>query len=188
MPRSKRSRKGPRPRSNRARTPTRRPTPAKGFVGRDASPVLDKYPPKDPGLSVRGPPAPGPATTPAPGPTPAAAAPAGASTAAPTAPIPLIALERPFDVDEFSTLLGETSVRVTVPREDLAEVLRRVSEFMGFGIYVYSVAVRPAPGDLLKSFVVELQRVDYNSAKGIWVPFEEKGVSSSPFGPSGTRT
>ncbi|HXW66508.1 MAG TPA: hypothetical protein VEL82_01285 [Thermoplasmata archaeon] len=102
--------------------------------------------------------------------------------------MPLISLERPFDVDEFSTLLGETSVRVTVPREDLAEVLRRVSEFMGFGIYVYAVSVRPVAGDLLKSFVVELQRVDYSAAKEAWVPFVEKGASDSPFGPSGTRT
>ncbi len=102
--------------------------------------------------------------------------------------MPLISLERPFDLDEFSTLLGETSVRVTVPREDLAEVLRRVSEFMGFGIYVYSVTVRPAPGALLKSFVVELQRVDFSPEKEAWVPFVEKGTSDSPFGPSGTRT
>jgi len=84
--------------------------------------------------------------------------------------------------------LGETSVRVTVPRESLAEVLRRVSEFMGFGIYVYSVSIRPTPGDLLKSFVVELQRVDYDPEKHAWTPFVEKGTSDSPFGPSGTRT
>jgi hypothetical protein len=110
--------------------------------------------------------------------------------AAPTsgAPVPLISLERPFNVDEFSGLLGETSVRVTVPREDLAEVLRRVSEFMGFGIYVYQVTVRPTPGDLLKSFVVELQRVDFDPEKRAWTPFVEKGTSDSPFGPSGTRT
>ncbi|MGC2790053.1 MAG: hypothetical protein WA547_08410 [Thermoplasmata archaeon] len=100
----------------------------------------------------------------------------------------MIALERPFDVDEFSSLLGETSIRVTVPREDLAEVLRRASEFMGFGIYVYSISLRPTPGDLLKSFVVELQRVDYDPDKRAWVPFIDKGTSSSPFGPSGTRT
>ncbi|MGI0155535.1 MAG: hypothetical protein ACREDE_05315, partial [Thermoplasmata archaeon] len=105
-----------------------------------------------------------------------------------SAPLPLISLERPFDVDEFSSLLGETSVRVTVPREDLAEVLRRVSEFMGFGIYVYAVSLRPTPGDLLKSFVVELHRVDYDPDTKAWVPFVEKGTSSSPFGPSGTRT
>jgi hypothetical protein len=77
---------------------------------------------------------------------------------------------------------------VTVPREDLAEVLRRVTEFMGFGIYVYAVSLRPTPGDLLKSFVVELQRVDYDPEKKIWSPFVDKGTSSSPFGPSGTRT
>jgi hypothetical protein len=98
---------------------------------------------------------------------------------------PLITLDRPFDLDEFSSLLGETSIRVTVPREALAEVLRRVEEFMGFGIYVYSISVRPAPSELLKSFVVELRRVDYSAEKGEWVPFVEKGTADSPFGPSG---
>jgi hypothetical protein len=151
------------------------------FVGRDASPVLEKYPPKDPALAPRGPPT--STATPAP-PKPNSAS----ATPDPSAPIPLISLERPFDVDDFSSMLGETSVRVTVPREDLAEVLRRVSEFMGFGIYVYSISVRPTPGDLLKSFVVELQRVDYAPEKSAWVPFEEKGTSDSPFGPSGHRT
>jgi hypothetical protein len=153
------------------------------FVGRDASPVLEKYPPKDPALSIRGPPprvAPAPAKAPAPS--------DAATTATPASPIPLIALERPFDVDDFASLLGETSIRVTVPREDLAEVLRRVSDFMGFGIYVYAISLRPTPGDLLKSFVVELQRVDYDPDKGAWVPFIDKGTSTSPFGPSGTRT
>jgi hypothetical protein len=147
--------------------------------------VLDKYPPKDPNLAPRGPPTTSPSTAahppPPPEPTTTPPTPAGA-------PVPLISLERPFDVDEFSSMLGETSVRVTVPREDLAEVLRRVSEFMGFGIYVYAVSVRPTPGDLLKSFVVELQRVDYAPEKGAWVPFVEKGTSDSPFGPSGHRT
>jgi hypothetical protein len=143
--------------------------------------VLAKYPPKDPALSVRGPP------------TPAVSPPKAPSTSVPPAAsggaiVPLIALERPFDVDDFASLLGETSIRVTVPREDLAEVLRRASEFMGFGIYVYSISLRPTPGDLLKSFVVELQRVDYDPDKGAWVPFIEKGTSSSPFGPTGTRT
>jgi hypothetical protein len=150
------------------------------FVGRDPSPVLEKYPPKDPGLSVRGPPARSAPSPPAPSPS--------TSAAPSSAPIPLIALERPFNIDEFSSLLGETSVRVTVPREDLAEVLRRVSEFMGFGIYVYAISVRPTPGDLLKSFVLELQRVDYDPEKRAWTPFVEKGTSDSPFGPSGTRT
>jgi hypothetical protein len=144
--------------------------------------VLDKYPPKDPSLSVRGPPV--VATAQPKGST----APSAVPSAPSGAPIPLISLERPFDVDDFASLLGETSVRVTVPREDLAEALRRVSEFMGFGIYVYSVAIRPTPGDLLKSFVVELQRVDYDPDKGAWVPFIEKGTSTSPFGPTGTRT
>ncbi len=175
------------------RTPprsTRRTKPAsqKGFVGRDASPVLEKYPPKDPKLAPRGPPggSNAVATTSAP------AAPAPPSTTGATPPggsaMPLITLERPFDVDEFSGLLGETSIRVTVPLEHLAEVFRRVTEFMGFGIYVYSVHVRPAASEFLKSFVVELQRVDYAPAEKNWVPFVEKGTSDSPFGPTGTRT
>jgi hypothetical protein len=176
------------PRSTR-RTPA--PT-RKGFVGRDASPVLDKYPPKDPKLAPRGPPggsnavASAPAhSAPAGSPAPA---PATTSTAPASAAMPLITLERPFDVDEFSSLLGETSIRVTVPLEHLAEVFRRVTDFMGFGIYVYSVHVRPAPSEFLKSFVVELQRVDFAPAEKNWVPFVEKGTSDSPFGPTGTRT
>ncbi len=177
MARSKRPKKAPAQRPRKARSSRG------GFVGRDASPVLDRYPPKDPVLSVRGPP---PARSPA-RPPPAAATPTAPSVP-PVPPVPLIALERPFDPDEFSTLLGETSIRVTVPREELAEVLRRASEFMGFGIYVYAITVRPTPGDLLKSFVVELQRVDYSAQKGTWVPFVEQGASDSPFGPSGTRT
>jgi hypothetical protein len=99
----------------------------------------------------------------------------------------LIALAKPFDVDEFAQLLGETNIRVTVPREDLAEVLRRVSDFMGFGIYVYSFRVKPAATDLLKEFVLELTRVDFSAAKNDWLPFQEKGRSDSPFGPSGQR-
>ncbi len=176
MAAAKRSKKGGRPPASA------RPRKKKGgFVGRDASPVLDRYPPKDPQLSVRGPPRPG-------SPAPPAPAPAQPTEAGTPAPLPLIALERPFDVDEFSTLLGETAIQVTVPREDLGEVLRRVSEFMGFGIYVYQVTVRPTPGGLLKSFVVRLERVDFSPEKGEWTPFVEKGVSSSPFGPSGDRT
>ncbi len=73
-------------------------------------------------------------------------------------------------------MLGETAIRVTVPRDDLPEVLRRVTDFMGFGIYVYAISVRPAPSDLLKSFVVELQRVDFSAEAGRWVPFVEKGA------------
>jgi hypothetical protein len=61
-------------------------------------------------------------------------------------------------------------------------------EFMGFGIYVYAVTVRPAPNELLKSFVVELQRVDYSAEKRTWVPFLERGTVDSPFGASGGRT
>jgi hypothetical protein len=99
----------------------------------------------------------------------------------------LITLDRPFDFDEFSSLLGETSIRVTVPRDALPEVLRRVTEFMGFGIYVYAISVRPAPAELLKSFVVELQRVDYSPEKGTWVPFVEQGAVRSPYGAPGDR-
>jgi len=87
---------------------------------------------------------------------------------------PLITLDRGFDIDQFSSLLGETSIRVNVPREDLIEVLRRVFEFMGFGVYVYSISVKPGPTDLLKEFVLELRRVDYSAEQGGWVPFVEK--------------
>ncbi len=79
-------------------------------------------------------------------------------------------------------------MRVNVPRESLTEVLRRVTDFMGFGIYVYSVSIRPAPSELLKEFVVELQRVDFSAEKKAWLPFVDKGASESPFGPSGTPT
>jgi hypothetical protein len=175
-----------------ARRPKRRastpPAPPR-FVGRDASPVLERYPPKDPALAPRGPP-PARPTVPkpaAPGaPTPAPSAPNSTLSAPPSQP--LITLDRPFDVDEFSSLLGETSIRITVPREALPEVLRRVTEFMGFGIYVYALTVRPAPAELLKSFVVELQRVDYSSEKGAWVPFVEKGTVNSPYGSGGPPT
>jgi hypothetical protein len=178
----------------KARAPTPHPparrAQTKGFVGRDASPVLDKYPPKDPKLAPRGPPGGSNAVAPAPAPAMNSTAPTAAPVApGPTSPtIPLITLERPFDVDEFSGLLGETSIRVTVPLEHLAEVFRRVTDFMGFGIYVYSVQVRPAASEFLKSFIVELQRVDYAAVQKDWVPFVEKGTSDSPFGPTGTRT
>lgn len=99
----------------------------------------------------------------------------------------LITLERPFDIDEFAQSLGETVLRVVVPREDLPELLRRVTDFMGFGIYVYSIKVYPESEELLKKFVVELQRVDFSPTKGKWAEFEEKGRSESPFGPSGSR-
>lgn len=112
---------------------------------------------------------------------PVSSAPSGAP------PKGLISLERPFDLDDLSQMLGETTIRIEVPREELAEALKRVSEFMGFGIYVYRFEVHPAPEELLKRFVVELQRVDYQPEKGEWIPFEEKGRSDSPFGPTGTR-
>ena len=167
------------------------------FVGREGSPVLDRYPPKDPSRSVRGPPVPstGPtAPRSAPGPQPPASPQTAPvvppSTGAPTpsaAARPLLSLDRPFDLDEFSQLLGETQIRVEVPREALAEVLRRLCDFMGFGIYVYAVSVRPAPQELLKQFVVELQRVDFVPSTGQWSVFQERGRSDSPFGPGDSR-
>ncbi|MCI4373892.1 MAG: hypothetical protein L3K02_09690 [Thermoplasmata archaeon] len=120
---------------------------------------------------------------------PAAPSPATSPTGSPPPGAGLlITLERPFDVDEFAGLLGETSIRVVVPLEHLAEVVRRITDFMGFGIYVYAFAVRPAPSELLKSFVLELHRVDYSPGEKMWIPFVEKGTSDSPFGPAGTRT
>ncbi len=155
-------------------------------MGRDASPVLERYPPKDPALSPRGPTA--PAARPAAAAAPPAPAPAPGSAPAPAGGAPLIRLERPFDVDDFSAMLGETTIEVTVPRENLGPVLERVATFMGFGIYVYAISVHPSPSDMLRSFTVRLQRVDYSAAQQAWVPFVEKGTSDSPFGPSGTRT
>ena len=99
----------------------------------------------------------------------------------------LLSLERPFNLEDFSQELGETTVEVTVPREHLGEALRRVAEFMGFGIYVYEISVRPAPAELLNGFIVRLQRVDFKPEKGAWTAFEERGRSESPFGPEGRR-
>ena len=163
--------------------------------------MLDRYPPR-----AQPQPLPGPATVPtAPPPRGPATASEAAGPASPTAPAspsalsgaaplspasanrPLLSLERPFDVDEFSRLLGETQIRVEVPRDALPEVLRRVCDFMGFGIYVYSISVRPVPSELLKQFVVELQRVDYVASAGQWQPFREQGRSESPFGPGDSR-
>ncbi len=149
--------------------------------------MLERYPPKDPQLAPR---APRPVVVAAPSPvgseavhpsTPATTTPEPSSEPAGPPPVPLITLDRGFDLDEFASLLGETSIRVTVPRADLPEVLRRVTDFMGFGIYVYAISVRPSSAELLKSFVVELQRVDYSAEKGAWLPFVEKGVGSSPY-------
>ena len=159
-------------------------------MGRDASPVLDHYPPR-PGAFPSPPPLAAPThAPPAPASVGSTAAPRPAPPAlAPASPPPkgLLSLERPFNVDEFSQLLGETTIRVAVPKEDLAEVLRRVTDFMGFGIYVYSVTVRPGPDEMLRKFEVELQRLDYSPAAKKWTPFEEKGVSDSPFGPGEGR-
>ncbi len=176
-------------RSKKARARSPRGAQSSGrprFVGREASPVLDHYPPKDPGMAPRGPPAAVKVPASSAPPLSTSGSPPPAPTGSPSQP--LITLDRPFDVDEFSSLLGATSIRVVVPRDALPEVLRRVTEFMGFGIYVYALSVRPAPAELLKSFVVELQRVDYSAEKAAWLPFVEKGVTDSPFGPSGDRT
>lgn len=155
--------------------------------------MLDRYPPRTPAslppaphpvsVSGRTSVAPSSPTSTPPGEGTPSAAPGGAGPPSTRPTVPLITLERPFDPDEFSALLGGTSIRVTVPREALPEVLRRVLEFMGFGIYVYAISVRPAPTELLKGFLVELQRIDYSSEKGAWVPFVEKGTADSPFGP-----
>jgi hypothetical protein len=121
--------------------------------------------------------------------TSAAPAPMGAASTPATAPVPmgLITLERPFDVDDFAQSLGENVIRVVVPREDLPEVLRRITDFMGFGIYVYSLRVHPESEEMLKKFVVELQRVDFSPTLHRWTDFEEKGRSESPFGPDSKK-
>jgi hypothetical protein len=148
------------------------------FVGRDPSPVLERYPPRVPEM-----PAPSPVVIDSSGKGRSVAP--GAAPAPPLPPSgnPLITLDRGFDIEQFSSMLGETSIRISVPREDLPEVLRRVLDFMGFGVYVYSIALRPGPSDLLKEFVVDLQRIDFSTEKGDWSPFVEKdppaGASSS---------
>jgi len=161
-----------------SRGSSRRPKRA-GFVGRDPSPVKDSYPEK----AARAPPAPPPLTAPSSVGRPPSAPPASASrpepaagAASPPPPEGLIRLERPFDPDDVSRMLGETSIRLTVPPDALPEVLRRVTEFMGFGIYVYAISVRPAPSEMLRGFVVELQRVDFDPESGDWRPFVERGV------------
>lgn len=97
----------------------------------------------------------------------------------------LLKLEKPFDVDEFAQLLGESKITVSVPRENLSEVLRRIVEFMGFGIYVYAVVVIPAPSTTLEKFTVSLDRIDFDPKLKGWTPFKDKGRSDSPFGPDG---
>lgn len=146
--------------------------------------MLDKYAPKPVDAPVGTPPRSAPPRLAAAPATPPPAASAPATPSSQPLPSGLIALDRPFDLDGFSRSLGETALRVSVPREDLAEVLRRITDFMGFGIYVYSVRVYPEPKESLQRFVVELQRVDFNAARGGWIPFEEKGPSDNPFGPS----
>ncbi len=203
-PRSRRRRAPPartKSTARRARGSPRARAARKGFVGRDGSPVLDRYPPRDAAGGPPGPIRPPPpalatsssfASAPPPpvgtkaadraSPLPAAQAPAA------TPPVGgLLSLDAPFDIDGFSQLLGEPNLRVTVPREDLPEVLRRVTDFMGFGIYVYAIRVEPAPEERLRQFVVTLERVDYSAARGAWAPFEEKGRSESPFGPGDVR-
>jgi hypothetical protein len=204
MPRRKTVRKAATRKSKthkvRARGPKRsRRVSAPHFVGRAGSPVLDRYAPKSMDAAVGEivaslppPPAPVPPTAPAvPAPSvaagPSAVITPSASSPSTSAQKPLISLERPFDVDDFSQLLGQTQIQVTVPRDSLAEVLRRACDFMGFGIYVYTIRVRPGPEELLKSFIVELQRVDYSTQAHDWTPFQDRGRADSPFGPTGTR-
>jgi len=204
MARRKTLGKTARKKSTPPRTRTRRSRPSKRaspphFVGRAGSPVLERYTPKSMDAAVGEivaslppPPRLAPATarpspTPAsaPGPTPAASSPASGAPVGP--PKLLISLEKPFDVDEFAQLLGQTQIQVTVPRDSLVEVLRRVCDFMGFGIYVYAIRVQPGPEELLKTFVVELQRVDFSTSAHDWTPFQDRGRADSPFGPTGTR-
>ena len=118
-------------------------------------------------------------------PEPVAPAPSRSQPPAPPAGVTsgILKLEAPFDVDDFCRQLGETRLRVTVPKAQVPEVLRRILEFMDFGIYVYTLVVLPAPGTTLDRFVVQLDRIQYNEARRVWVPFEERGVAGSPFGP-----
>jgi hypothetical protein len=169
------------------------------FVGREGSPVLERYSPKSMdaavGEIVASLPAPqkpmAPSARPSPTPPMVSGPPQVAPSAVPSTPTgppkPLISLEKPFDVDDFAALLGQTQIQVTVPRDSLAEVLRRACDFMGFGIYVYTIRVRPGPEELLKTFIVELQRVDFSSQVHDWAPFQDRGRADSPFGPTGTR-
>jgi hypothetical protein len=85
-------------------------------------------------------------------------------------------------VDELSRQLGESHLRFEVPKTELAETLKRVFEFMDFGVYVYSVVVLPAPGKTLERFVLQLDRIEYDERRGVWIPFREKGVADDPFG------
>jgi hypothetical protein len=79
----------------------------------------------------------------------------------------------PFDPDEFSQRLGETSIKVVVPREHLPEVLKRALDFINFGIYVYTIVVMPSPNPTLNTFVVQMDRIDFNDKLKGWVPFRE---------------
>ncbi|HTT15880.1 MAG TPA: hypothetical protein VMH49_00765 [Thermoplasmata archaeon] len=177
---TRRRRTAPRGTTRRSR-PRRGPTKNPRFVGRDPSPVLDRYPPREPAGFTR-PPPPAAGVPPSPRTTEAPSTTVPSAPVLPGAPAPegLIRLERPFDPDEFSRMLGETSIRLTVPRDALPEVLRRATEFMGFGIYVYAISVRPAPSELLQGFVVELQRVEYDPEENRWKPFVERGAVGAP--------
>lgn len=89
-------------------------------------------------------------------------------------PIRLGATEKPFDVDEFSQMLGETSIRVVVPREQMEEVLKRAMDFINFGIYVYSIVVLPSPKKTMESFILQMDRIDYDEKRNVWIPFDDK--------------
>jgi hypothetical protein len=114
-------------------------------------------------------------------------APPPGRTQAPPTPAPIssgiLKLEPPFDVDDFCRQLGETHLRATVPKAQVPEVLRRILEFMDFGVYVYTLVVLPAPGATLDRFVVQLDRIQYHESRKVWMPFQERGVADNPFGP-----
>ena len=99
--------------------------------------------------------------------------------------IRLGAAETPFDVDAFSQQLGEDHLRVTVPAPALGEVLKRIFDFMGFGVYVYAVVVIPSPTPTLDTYVVQLDRINFSKAKNVWVPFQEDKTPPSGGTPTG---
>lgn len=98
----------------------------------------------------------------------------------PRMPIRLGVAETPFDIEEFSQQLGETSIKVVVPRDSLEEVLKRAFDFINFGIYVYSVVVIPSPTPTMETFIVQMDRIDYNEKAHVWMPFQDRRADTSP--------
>ena len=83
--------------------------------------------------------------------------------------MPLISLERPFDIDEFSQMLGETTIRSrsrgrTLPRRCVASPTS-----WGSGSTCTPFGSAPAPEELLKRFVIELRRVDFSAERRDWI-------------------